>query len=298
MEPFVRRALRLAELLQTQMPATARPGAAYPAHLSEQEVTVVRQIAQGRTDREMADDLVLSSTTVARHMRSLFTKIGVKSRTAAAAYAFEQGLVAQLPPERGTTTASALDHAVGTGKALRTTASLSPTQPLRIILVTDIEGSTALIQRWGDVQAYELLGLHNAIIRDCLRQHHGTEVAHTGDGIEAAFLSASNAIECAIAIQQAFATHNHEHSDRLIRVRIGLNAGEPIATENRLFGTAVHTAFRICARAQPGQILVSEVIRQLVAGKDFALTDRGRVALKGLPGRVRLYEVCWEGERE
>jgi class 3 adenylate cyclase len=78
-----------------------------------------------------------------------------------------------------------------------------------------------------------------------------------------------------------------------MRVRIGINAGEPISTEGRLFGTAVHAAFGICARAQPGEILVSEVVHQLVAGKGFGLVSRGRVELKGL-GRVRVHTVAWE----
>ena len=77
-------------------------------------------------------------------------------------------------------------------------------------------------------------------------------------------------------------------------MRVGVHAGQPISTEGRLFGTAVHAAFRICARAGPGQILASDVVGQLVAGKGFVLTSRGRVALKGLPGRMQLYEVSWE----
>jgi class 3 adenylate cyclase len=160
-----------------------------------------------------------------------------------------------------------------------------------------MEGSTALTQRWGDATAHELLRTHNAIIRECLRAHDGVEVTHTGDGVEASFSSAASAVECAVAIQQAFARHNQAHPATPIHVRIGLNAGEPIATEGRLFGIAVPTTFRICARARPGQILVSDVIHQLAAGKGFTFTARGRIALKGLAGRFRLYEVSWEHER-
>jgi class 3 adenylate cyclase len=160
-----------------------------------------------------------------------------------------------------------------------------------------MESSTALLQRLGDSKAQEVLGIHNAIIRNYLRTHRGLEVTHTGDGIEASFPSASSAVECAVAIQKGFLKHNQEHPNNPIRVRIGINAGEPIPTEGRLFGTAVHTAFRICARARPGQILVSDVIPQLVAGRGIAFADRGRVMLKGLPGRVRLYEVQWQSER-
>ena len=156
-----------------------------------------------------------------------------------------------------------------------------------------MEDSTALIDRLGDAQAYELLRIHNALIRDCLRTHEGTEVTHTGDGIEASFRFASNAIECAIAIQRAFARYNAEHPSATIRVRVGINAGEPITTEGRLFGTAVHTAFRICTRARPGQILLSDIVRRLTVGRSFVFVNRGRVILKGFQQRVHLYEVRW-----
>jgi class 3 adenylate cyclase len=164
---------------------------------------------------------------------------------------------------------------------------------LRIILVSDVVSSGDLIRRAGDARAHELIRMHNNFIRRSLASHEGMEIAHTGDGIEAAFSSASRAVECAIAIQKEFAQHNRANPAESMHVRIGINAGEPIPTEGRLFGTAVHAAFGICARAQPGEILVSEVVHQLVAGKGFGLIARGRVELKGL-GRVRVHRVAWE----
>jgi class 3 adenylate cyclase/tetratricopeptide (TPR) repeat protein len=285
MEPFARRAAQLAEALRVHISPPSQPPAAYPDNLNEREVAVLLKIAQGRTDQEIAADLVLSSKTIVRHIGSLFAKIGVSGQSTAAAYASEKELAPQTRPERRLETSGERDLIIG-----------EKAQPLRIILVTDMEGSGSLIQRWGDVQAHELLRLHNTIIRDCLRTHHGAEVTHTGDGIEASFPSASSAVACAVAIQKAFARHNQDDPSRPICVRIGINAGEPISTEGRLFGTAVHTAFRICARARPRQILVSDVIRQLVAGKDFAFVNHGRVGLKGLPRRVSLYEVQWESK--
>jgi len=77
-------------------------------------------------------------------------------------------------------------------------------------------------------------------------------------------------------------------------VRVGLNAGEPIAEDEDLFGTAVNLAARICGHAEAGQILASDVVRQLVAGKDFLFADRGEASLKGFDEPVRLYEVRWE----
>ncbi len=109
----------------------------------------------------------------------------------------------------------------------------------------------------------------------------------------ASFPSASGALQAAIAIQRAVAAHVEEHPDPPLGVYIGLNAGEPIAEEQDLFGTAVDLARRICDHAQPGEILVSDVVRQLAAGKDFLFADQGDVALRGFEDPVRLYEVHW-----
>jgi class 3 adenylate cyclase len=113
-----------------------------------------------------------------------------------------------------------------------------------------------------------------------------------GDGFMASFSSATRALECAIAMQRAFAEHNQTAAEP-IRVRIGLNAGEPIAEEKDLFGTAVNMAARIAAKAEGGEILASDVVRQLVAGKGFLFSDRGEVELRGFEEAVRLYEVRW-----
>jgi len=158
-----------------------------------------------------------------------------------------------------------------------------------------VEGSTALTQRLGDAKAQDVLRTHNRIVRDALKAHSGSEIKHTGDGIMASFASASRALECAIAMQRAFAAHN-ESAEQPIRVRIGLNAGEPVAEEKDLFGTAVQLAARICAQAEPGEILAPIVVRELAAGKGFLLADRGDVALRGFEDPVRLYEVRWREE--
>ncbi|GAG32375.1 unnamed protein product [marine sediment metagenome] len=79
-------------------------------------------------------------------------------------------------------------------------------------------------------------------------------------------------------------------------MRIGLNAGEPIAEEEDLFGTAVILAARIAAKAEGGEIVASDVVRQLVAGKGFVFADRGETALRGFEDPVRLYEIRWQEE--
>ena len=96
----------------------------------------------------------------------------------------------------------------------------------------------------------------------------------------------------AIAMQRAFAEHN-ESAEEPIMVRVGLNAGEPIAEDEDLFGTAVNEAARITATADGGEILVSNVVRELAKGKDFLFADRGEANLKGFDEPVRLFEVRW-----
>jgi len=165
------------------------------------------------------------------------------------------------------------------------------------IVFTDIAGSAALSQRLGDTAAQELRRVHNQIVREALAGHGGTETKHTGDGIMAAFASASRAVACAVAIQQVLRDAGSravaQPSDQL-RVRIGLNAGEPIAEDRDLFGTAVDLAARLRDMAEPGEILISDVVRQLVAGKGFLFNDRGHHALKGFEDPVRVFEVRWQ----
>jgi adenylate cyclase len=114
-----------------------------------------------------------------------------------------------------------------------------------------------------------------------------------GDGFMAWFPSATRAVECAIALQRAFAAHN-EVRDEPLRVRVGINAGEPIAEGDDLFGASVIATARIASAAKGGQILASDVVRQLLAGKGFDFTLEGVHALKGFEEPVRLFEVRWD----
>jgi class 3 adenylate cyclase len=186
----------------------------------------------------------------------------------------------------------AIDEFLGEGEEAAAQAAPSG---LVTILFTDMVDSTALTQRLGDAKAQELVRTHNAIVRDALKAHSGSEIKHTGDGIMASFATASAALECAVAIQRAVAAHVEEHPETPLGVHIGLNAGEPVAEEKDLFGTAVQLARRICDRAEPGQILAPIVVRELVAGKGFLFADIGESELRGFEDPVRLYEVRWQG---
>jgi class 3 adenylate cyclase len=159
------------------------------------------------------------------------------------------------------------------------------------VMFTDIEGSTLLTQRLGDEAAQTLLREHNEMVRRALDSYNGKEIKHTGDGIMASFFSASRAVGCALQIQQTFTARNAVNPEDAVKVRIGLNAGEPIPEGNDLFGTSVQLARRICDRAEPGNVLVSDVVRQLVAGKGFSFEQLNPEILKGFDKPVALFKV-------
>jgi adenylate cyclase len=186
----------------------------------------------------------------------------------------------------------AIDEFLGEGEEAETSSEGLSADIIHTILFTDVEGSTALTQRLGDARARDILREHERIVRKALKTHSGSEVKTLGDGFMTSFSSATKALECSIAIQRAFAEHN-ESAEQPILVRIGLNAGEPIAEDDDLFGTAVNRAARICAHAGAGQILAPIVVRELAAGKQFMFADLGETELRGFEDPVRLYEVRW-----
>jgi class 3 adenylate cyclase len=181
--------------------------------------------------------------------------------------------------------------------ALRATAQPGPAKPasgdpsLVTIMFTDIYASTALTGRLGDAAAHELVHFHDDAVNDALALHGGRSVKHTGDGILAEFPSASGALACATAIQERFDARNDEQPDSPLLVRIGLNAGEPIAERGDVFGTVVQLASRLCAAADPGEIVVANVVRELAAGKGFQFVDLGEADLRGFPEPVHRYAL-------
>jgi class 3 adenylate cyclase/pimeloyl-ACP methyl ester carboxylesterase len=163
---------------------------------------------------------------------------------------------------------------------------------VRTILFTDVEDHSGLMQRLGDKRGRDVLRDHERITRQALKDNLGTEVKAMGDGFMVSFGSAQRALDCAVDIQRAFASKPGEP----IHVRIGINAGEPIVEDEDLFGTSVITAARIAAEAAGREILVSDVVRQLVAGKGYLFSDRGTAQLKGLDEPVAMFELGWQQE--
>ncbi len=187
------------------------------------------------------------------------------------------------------TMADAVDELIQPDAAPRKSSEPSS---FRTVLFTDIVGHTEMMSRLGDEAGRDVLREHERITRDVLKANGGTEVKTMGDGFMASFGSVTKAVECAIAFQKAFEERNNSAQEPL-SVRVGLNAGEPIEEDGDLFGATVILAARIAAKAEGGEILVSDVIRGLCSGKGFLFADRGDFVAKGFEEPVHLFEINW-----
>ncbi len=272
----------------------------FAALLRESVTPEAAQAALEATTRFDVTELLpqLRTPTLVLHRRELrFPDASVARRLAAsipdASLVVLEG--ASMAPYLGDAEAMYRAVAEFLGEAQESVAAREPpgAGAVHTILFSDVEGSTSLTERLGDVKGREVLRTYERIVREALWAHGGSEVKATGDGFMASFTSATQALECAVDMQRAFAAHA-ESAEEPIRVRIGLNAGEPIAEDEDLFGTAVNMAARIAAQAEGGEILVANVVRELAAGKGFLFSDRGEVVIRGFEDPVRLYEVRWE----
>jgi adenylate cyclase len=160
------------------------------------------------------------------------------------------------------------------------------------IVFTDIVDSTVLTARLGDHAWLDLLRLHNAVIKDTTAAHGGTVVETQGDGSMLAFSSARRAVACAQAIQLEIDSAFADASPP-IRVRIGVHTGDALHEADHFFGTTVNYAARVASQALGGEVLVSNLVRELVAGggPGIDFLESREVELKGLDGSHRLFAV-------
>ena len=161
---------------------------------------------------------------------------------------------------------------------------LEPERVLATVLFTDIVGSTERAAALGDRPWRELLEAFYAKVREVLKQYRGREINTSGDGFLATFDGPARAIRCAGAIRDTLRALTLE-------VRCGLHTGECEIVGNDRAGIAVHTGARVAGLAGPGEVLVSQTVRDLVAGSGLCFEDRGVHPLKGVPNEWRLYRV-------
>jgi len=150
------------------------------------------------------------------------------------------------------------------------------------VMFTDIVDSTRRAAELGDLKWRRLLERHNQLVRSELTRWRGTEVGTTGDGFLATFDGPARAINCALAICSGVQTLG-------IHVRCGVHTGMVEVVGDDVAGLAVHIGARVGSAADPGEVLVSSTVKDLVAGSGFAFEDRGRRELKGVPDDWQLY---------
>ncbi|HEX2346260.1 MAG TPA: adenylate/guanylate cyclase domain-containing protein [Gaiellaceae bacterium] len=160
-----------------------------------------------------------------------------------------------------------------------------PDTVLATVLFTDLVGSTAKTAELGDSGWRELLERHHAVVRRQLDRARGHELDTAGDGFFAAFFDGPiRAIRAAQAITVSI-------GELGLELRAGLHTGECERVGEKLGGLAVAIGARIAALAEPGEVLVSQTVKDLVAGSGLEFEERGEHELKGVPGTWRLYAV-------
>lgn len=162
------------------------------------------------------------------------------------------------------------------------------------LLFIDIEGSSSLTTRLDAKEVQKLIHAHNGTVRRAIESYNGNEVQYTGRGIGASFFSASRAVGCALYIQQVLLKRNAANPEDAVNVRVGVTVGEPIADDNDAFYASGQVARQICELAKPGQVLVSDLVRQLVDGKGFVFESIGTKMFKDFAEPVTLYKLRLE----
>jgi DNA-binding NarL/FixJ family response regulator len=160
-----------------------------------------------------------------------------------------------------------------------------------VVLFTDLVGSTELEFRLSRSDADALRHAHFSSLREAIASSGGTEVKSTGDGLMVVFPSASAALDCAVAMQQAIEHHNRRALQPL-SVRVGMSSGDLTVATNEYFGDSAVEAARLCAAAGGGHILVADVVKTLASRSGHEFITRQELDLKGIPNRV----VAWELE--
>jgi class 3 adenylate cyclase len=155
---------------------------------------------------------------------------------------------------------------------------------LATVLFTDIVRSSERATEVGDRGWRELLERHHALVRRELLRFRGRELDTAGDGFLAAFDGPARAIRCACAIVDSLRELD-------VEIRAGLHTGECELVDAKVAGIAVHTGARVAAQAQPGEVLVSSTVKDLVAGSGIRFADRGVRELAGVPGEWHLFAV-------
>ncbi len=165
------------------------------------------------------------------------------------------------------------------------------------VVFTDLEASTAMLERLGEARWLEIMREHNRLVRGRVAAHDGAIVKSTGDGFMILFASASAGLACALELQQIFSAYSARRPDEQLRLRIGLHTGNVFQEQDDFLGKSVVVAARITGYARGGEVLVSETSKRYTerVGR-WRFGPPSDVRLKGLASSHRVYPVHWASE--
>ena len=182
-------------------------------------------------------------------------------------------------------------------EALETAFDEKFTRTLTVVF-TDLKGSTAIAEKYGDIVSRQLIQRHNEIVFPAVKEHNGTLVKSIGDGTLSHFEHALDALRAAVKIQRGMDELNRSGKFTMpVLMRIGMHTGKCILEKNDIFGDVVNTSSRFESSANPGEILISEETYNAVADKSeiYSRFDRP-VTLKGKSEPYNAYQVFWSPE--
>ncbi len=265
--PFIERACAFADSLQASLePQRSLRQSVSSEIVSESEVTAFQAITNGRYEQVVANVKVPVPQEVIREENDLSDQTS-RSITIATTTEIHEIDIAQG------------DHLL--------TSQSSP----QVLLFSNVVDSATLSKRLGTEKIAEIKQVHSIFSRMALRTYNGKELQHTGNGSIASFASCNNAIDCAIAMQKAFAKYNQEHPDTVVQIGIVLVMSESSNPLEEVTEIVDNTATSVWSLAQGGEILIAGEIRQLITRKDVTLVNRGLCGMRGSANPFWLHVV-------
>jgi class 3 adenylate cyclase len=162
------------------------------------------------------------------------------------------------------------------------------------LLFTDIAGSTAMFDQYGDRYGRSIVAIHDRIVDSVVDARGGVLVKHTGDGMLASFASCGRSVKAAILIQRQVARHSARFPLLAFRVKVGVNIGSVIKASSDLYGSSVNLAARLCDMAAAGGILTTGIVHSRCKGKGYEFRNPRTITFKGLRNEVPVYDILWQ----
>jgi class 3 adenylate cyclase len=165
------------------------------------------------------------------------------------------------------------------------------------VVFTDVEGSTAMLERLGEKRWLKVIRDHNRLVRERVAAHDGVIVKSQGDGFMIAFASASAALASAVELQEIFSVYSARHPTQQLRVRIGVHTGNVFQEQDDFLGKTVVVAARIAGRARGGEVLVSGALKEYIEHvTEWRFGPPSDLSLKGLTSPQRVHPVYWNAD--